>query len=90
VSSRFSLAECRRYADSLRTDGITNPGGYATKIHRSGEADELIAKFLEPVESAKAVDASACPDCQGTGWRHPNGIGGGVMKCKHEGLEKGS
>ncbi len=84
VSSRFSLAECRRYAESLRADGITNPGGYATKIHRSGEADELISKFLKPVESAKAVDVSGCPDCHGTGFYEPGGAGKGVARCKHE------
>jgi hypothetical protein len=88
VSSRFSLAECRRYAESLRADGITNPGGYATKIHRSGEADELIAKFLEPVASAKVVDASGCPDCHGTGFYEPGGAGKGVARCKHEPLFK--
>lgn len=86
VSSRFTLTECRRYADSLRADGITNPGGYATKIQRSGEADELIAKFLEPVESAKAVDISGCPDCHGTGFYEPGGAGKGVARCKHERL----
>lgn len=86
VSSRFTLQECRKYAESLRTDGITNPGGYATKIHRSGEADDLIAAFLEPVEVTKPIDVSQCLDCAGTGWRHPNGVGGGVVKCKHENL----
>ncbi len=86
VGSRFALAECRRYADSLRKDGITNPGGYATRIHRSGEADELIATFLEPVESAKQVDASSCPDCHGTGFYEPGGAGKGVAKCRHERL----
>ncbi len=87
VSSRFTLQDCRRYAESLRADGITNPGGYATKIHRSGEADELIAKFLEPVESAKAVDVSGCPDCHGTGFRQHES-GQGVVKCKHERLNE--
>ncbi len=86
VSSRFTLTECRRYAESLRADGITNPGGYATKIHRSGEANELIAKFLEPVESAKAIDVSGCPDCHGTGFYEPGGAGKGVARCKHEHL----
>ncbi|MCP9496292.1 MAG: hypothetical protein MSG64_17760 [Pyrinomonadaceae bacterium MAG19_C2-C3] len=86
VLSCFTLQECRKYAESLRAEGITNPGGYATKIHRSGEADELIAEFLEPVRSTKPIDVSRCPDCAGTGWRHPNGVGGGVVKCKHEHL----
>ncbi len=86
VSSRFTLQECRKYAESLRTDGITNPGGYATKIHRSGEADDMIAAFFEPIEVTKPIDVSQCLDCAGTGWRHPNGVGGGVVKCKHENL----
>jgi hypothetical protein len=53
VGSRFTLEECRRYADHLRrTDqGITNPGGYATSIYRTGEADSLIENFLNPPPS---------------------------------------
>ncbi len=86
VGSRFALAECRKYAESLRADGITNPGGYATKIHRNGEADDLIAAFLEPVESAKTIDVSWCPDCKGTGFWEPGGAGKGVAKCRHERL----
>jgi hypothetical protein len=31
VCSRFTLQECRKYAESLRGEGITNPGGYATR-----------------------------------------------------------
>jgi DNA-binding Lrp family transcriptional regulator len=89
VASRFSLAECRKYAESLRSDGITNPGGYATKVHRSGEADDLIAAFLEPVESAKTIDASGCPDCLGSGFWEPGGAGKGVAKCKHERMIEG-
>jgi hypothetical protein len=84
VGSRFTLQECRKYADSLRADGITNPGGYATKIHRSGEADDLITAFLEPVASAKPIDVSGCPNCHGTGFWEPGGAGKGVAKCKHE------
>jgi hypothetical protein len=86
VRSRFPLADCRRYAESLRADGITNPGGYATKIHRSGEADDLIAAFLAPAEAFPAADTSQCPDCKGTGFWEPGGAGKGVAKCKHERL----
>lgn len=87
VASRFALAECRRYAESLRQEGITNPGGYATKIHRSGEADDLISAFLTPVESAKKIDVSGCPDCRGTGFYEPGEAGKGVARCKHERLK---
>lgn len=88
VSSRFDIQECRRYAEHLRSSGqgITNPGGYATKIHRSGEADELIALFLAPAEVAPSVDVNKCPDCRGTGFWEPGGGGKGVAKCKHEKL----
>ena len=86
VGSRFALQECRRYAESLRKDGITNPGGYATRIHRSGEADELIEAFLHPGPTAASIDASQCPDCGGTGFYEPGGAGKGVAKCKHESL----
>ncbi len=86
VRSRFALQECRKYAESLRADGITNPGGYATKIHRSGEADELIAEFISPAPISSPVDISQCPDCHGTGFWEPGGIGKGVAKCKHDRL----
>lgn len=85
VCSRFSLQECRKYAESLRRDGIKNPGGYATKIHRSGEADEQIECLLNPVptNTTSHIDVSNCPDCHGTGFYEPGGAGKGVAKCKH-------
>lgn len=86
VGSRFSLEECGRFASHLKAtgQGITNPGGYATKVFRSGEADTLIEAFLN---SAKPVDINQCPDCKGMGMYYLNGIGNGpVAKCKHEKL----
>ena len=87
VGSRFSIEECRRYAEHLKStgQGINNPGGYATTIHRTGEADELIEKFINPATSIQ-VDSSQCPDCKGSGFYYPNGPTGGVAKCKHEKL----
>lgn len=85
VGSRFTLEECRRYADHLKAtgQGITNPGGYATKIFRSGEADALVENFLKP-----AIAINQCPDCKGMGMYYPNGIGNGpVIKCRHEKLK---
>ncbi len=86
--SQFSLKECRAYAEHLNKtgQGINNPGGYATKIHRSGEADDLIAAFLSPSEPSAKLDVSQCPDCRGTGFYEPGGTGKGVAKCKHERL----
>ena len=95
VGSKFTLEECRRYARHLQStgQGINNPGGYATTIHRTGEADLLIESFLHPGasgESSLNLDTSQCPDCNGTGFYYPQGTEGGVARCKHERLRKGS
>jgi hypothetical protein len=87
AGSKFTIEECRRYAEHLRStgQGINNPGGYATTIHRTGEADLLIENFLNPAAPTQ-VDTSHCPDCQGSGFYYPNGPTSGVAKCKHEKL----
>ena len=89
--SEFTVDECRRYADHLAKSGqgITNPGGYATKIQRTGEADAAIRAFLVPAPPVKHVDASRCPDCHGTGYYYPRGREHGVARCKHEHLIAG-
>jgi len=88
VGSKFTLEDCQKYAAYLHASGqgITNPGGYATSIFRSGEADALIEKFLHPPVSQELPDASQCPDCRGTGFWYPQGISDGVKKCRHEKL----
>ena len=88
VGSKFTIEECRRYADHLRStgQGINNPGGYATTIHRTGEADELIERFLNPVQASAQANTSSCPDCQGTGFYYPMGKEQGVAKCPHNRL----
>jgi DNA-binding Lrp family transcriptional regulator len=87
VGSKFTIEECRRYAQHLQStgQGINNPGGYATTIHRTGEADALIEEFLNPTVSTQ-LDRSQCPDCKGSGFYYPNGPSGGVAKCRHEKL----
>lgn len=93
VGSKFSIEECRRYAHHLRSSGqgINNPGGYATTIHRTGEADLLIESFLYPEASdtSSTLDISQCQDCKGTGFYYPQGVEGGVARCKHEQLREG-
>ncbi|MDQ3753464.1 MAG: hypothetical protein M3371_01875 [Acidobacteriota bacterium] len=85
VGSKFDLEECRRYAEHLRKteQGITNPGGYATKIYRSGEADSLIEKFISP---SPVLDISKCPDCGGKGYYFPDPTKPETVRCKHERL----
>ncbi|MGA9773116.1 MAG: hypothetical protein WBV94_29065 [Blastocatellia bacterium] len=90
VASRFTLEECRRFADHLKQtgQGITNPGGYATKIFRSGEADALIEAFLNPPVK---IDPSQCLDCSGSNFIYidPSNRDRGVKPCKHERLRQG-
>jgi hypothetical protein len=89
VRSKFTLEECQRYAKHLQAtgQGINNPGGYATTIHRTGEADLMIESFLNPIAPTQPSDISQCPDCQGSGFYYPKGIDGGVTRCKHENLQ---
>jgi hypothetical protein len=92
--SKFTIEECRKYAQHLQAtgQGINNPGGYATTIHRTGEADMLIESFLHPeVPSPSSnLDMSQCPDCHGSGFYYPKGVEGGVARCKHEQLTEES
>ncbi len=85
VGSKFTLEECQQYAQHLyqSRQGIINPGGYATTIYRTGEADELIRQFLHP---PKPIDITDCPTCKGSGFWYPEGTSSGVAKCKHERL----
>jgi hypothetical protein len=82
------MEECLRFAKHLSQtgQGIINPGGYATTIFRTGEADELIEAFLHPPAPSGAIDISKCPDCKGSGFWYPQGVTQGVAKCKHEAL----
>ncbi|MDQ3173856.1 MAG: hypothetical protein M3Q91_09135 [Acidobacteriota bacterium] len=93
--SKFSLEECRRWAEHLhRTgQGITNPGGYAKTIHRTGEDDHQIEQFLvsqshRAPSATMSPNVSQCPDCHGTGFWYPQGVGHGVAKCKHQRLRE--
>jgi hypothetical protein len=92
VGSKFTIEECRKYANHLQAtgQGINNPGGYATTIHRTGEADMLIESFLRPEAPSPSsnLDTSQCPDCHGSGFYYPKGVEVGVARCKHEQLRK--
>ncbi len=92
VGSKFTIEECRSYAKHLQAtgQGINNPGGYATTIHRTGEVDTLIERFLHPEKTGSPTnpDTSECPDCHGSGFYYPKGIEGGVARCKHQQLKR--
>jgi hypothetical protein len=89
VGSRFILEECRQYAEHLQKtkQGITNPGGYATKIFRSGEADSFIEAFLSP---SSQLDISQCQDCHGSNFIYVDSSDHdkGVRPCKHNSLKR--
>lgn len=89
VGSKFSLEECKRFAEHLQKtgQGINNPGGYATAIFRSGEADMQIDAFLNAPAAAAPFKADDCPDCGGSGYYYPEGVDKGVKICKHEKLK---
>ena len=89
VGSKFSLEECKRFAEHLQKtgQGINNPGGYATAIFRSGEADAQIEAFLSPPAASAPFKADDCPDCGGSGYFYPEGVDKGVKICKHEKLK---
>jgi hypothetical protein len=100
--SRFSLEDCRRYADHLHASGqgVTNPGGFARTIYKTGSEDPLITLWLAEVEPERVqsgelpapteIDASACPDCLGRGLYYPDAQNPnkGVKRCLHPRLVK--
>ncbi len=94
VNSKFTFDECQKFAEHLQKtgQGITNPGGYATIIHRSGEADALVLKFLDLQQKPEVnqTNFSECSDCRGTGYWYPAGVPKGVAKCKHARLCAGT
>ena len=63
--SKFTIEECRKYAEHLHTtgQGIKNPGGYATSIHRTGKADVLIEEFLSPTPE-QVQESHSAPNSQ--------------------------
>jgi hypothetical protein len=83
------MEQCLDYAEHLKASGqgITNPGGYATTIYRTGEADGRIEEWLKSKDVPKP-DVEKCPDCNGSGFIYPNGLEGGVKRCEHKGLSR--
>ena len=87
--SKYPLEECLRYAEHLQQtgQGITNPGGYATTIYRTGEVDSLIEQFLSLRDKTEPARTKNCPDCGGTGFWYPGGFAQGVARCVHARLQ---
>jgi hypothetical protein len=97
ADSKFSLEDCRKYADHLHASGqgVTNPGGFARAIHKSGAEDSQIAAWLAEISPERVrsgelpvpakIDASNCPDCAGRGLYFPDPAHPqkGVDRCRH-------
>jgi hypothetical protein len=100
--SKFSPEDCWRYADHLHASGqgVTNPGGFARSIHKTGSEDAQIALWLAEIDPERVrsgelpppteIDASACPDCLGRGLYYPDpqNPNKGVKRCLHPRLIK--
>ncbi len=101
--SKFSSEDCLRYANHLHTtgQGITNPGGFATTIYKSGVQDHQIASWLaggdpERVQSgappAPQIELTTnppdCPDCNGSGWYERDPQKKLYARCPHPRLKK--
>ncbi len=101
--SKFSPEDCQRYANHLHTSGqgITNPGGFATTIYKSGLQDHQIASWLaggdpERVQSGEppapqielTTNPPDCPDCNGSGWSERDPQKKLYARCPHPRLKK--
>lgn len=90
VRSKYTYDQCLAYAKSLVPAGIQNPGGYATTIFRSGEADSEIEIFLHPEKAPKPRQFDrGCSKCFGTGTESVNGNGARPCPdCRPEAFDK--
>ena len=74
---------------AARTDSVSNAPAFLTEHLRrrlwKKEKRELEAEASKEAPS-KALNASKCPDCAGTGFFYPGGYEGGVARCRHERL----
>ncbi len=88
VHSKFTLQQCRKYADYLHDtgQGVRNPGGFARTIYLSGSEDVMIELWLAESDPNRVKpDFTACPDCQGRMWYYPDPSNPhkGTAKCRH-------
>lgn len=89
VNSKFSLNDCRRYAEHLHASGqgVKNPGGFARTIYATGSEDGMIALWLAEVDPERVRSGElapppsprkcspACPLCFGGGMQIVPGKG---------------
>jgi hypothetical protein len=90
VKSRYTFDERLAYARNRVQ--IQNPEGFAASRRAAeGEFDEAIGRWREGVEHPAGVkperDTSLCPDCHGSGWWYPEGMGKGAARCRHARLD---
>ena len=68
VGSKYTFEQCLAFAENRVAEGVKNPGGYATSIYRSGQADSAIEIFLHPEKAPKPRKADPnCAKCFGSG-----------------------
>jgi hypothetical protein len=89
--SELLITELRIAA--ARTDGVSSVPAFLTEHLRrrlwkkdKREVERDAAEKSE--DSAKAVDATKCPDCGGSNFYYPGGYENGVAKCRHEKLKE--
>lgn len=65
-----------------------SPPDKKTPVRLSGGDNRPPNKESIKANNLKGVDASACPDCHGTGFWYPEGQDKGVARCLHEKLSQ--
>ncbi|HEX8653091.1 MAG TPA: hypothetical protein VF708_19900 [Pyrinomonadaceae bacterium] len=90
---RSNLCDDERIRIASTMEGVHNPERYAMTIDaRRGTYDAVFLKCQKELQkpgtpSTPERDTSACPDCQGSGFK-PSTLGNGVAKCSHPRLEE--
>lgn len=89
---RYSLEDLRKYA---RNQSPPLGEAWVGKAYDECYRHAQVADWLKregagraPNASASTLDASACPDCRGTGFYYPHGVEQGVARCRHERMER--
>lgn len=86
---RSKICDEERIRIASNLPNVRTPSTYAmTTEARRGTYDAMYLKRQKELQKPEATvlperDTSACPDCKGTGFWYPQGIGKGAAKCRH-------